>query len=253
MKLRKIAILLLVLITASLACSTNTGTDLLPTSASTNEDKLEFPTPVIATPTLNPYAGLGSEIEAQADGYTRYTDLELRYQVFFDSFWVVIPMDKELQAELYGAIEETVSEELQPLVETEEEETDIALMAFDKTLAFSTESTTSNIIVAYEEDASISQENMHAIVEENADMVPNEIRNAAVSGQAVRTNAKGIEYGYFVIRYPDSTFGYPCKQAMAIFKMDRGLVVLTFTSHDAMFASAEPFFMMVVDSYEKLN
>lgn len=255
MKHRKIALWLLVVLFASLACSTSLSQPATaPVTAPTTGEKLDFPTPVVVTNTPVPQIESPLYFERLEDGSTRVSNSELHYQVVFDGFWEVIPMDEQMQAVLMDAADEQLGEEFQQLIDISRQQTGMQFIAFDKDMTFSVDVLSiTNVSMIYYEDSTVSMFDMNYLLQENVNSLPSLIPDVVVSDTSVRTSAKGLEYGWLVMTHPATTFGYPAKQAVAMFKLGNGLITFTCSTHETMFPTAEQFFQMVVDSFEQVN
>lgn len=246
--------MLIILVLAG--CSFNIqemGLPFMPTSTNTL-----VPTPLpTATPTLLPKAPKTEGVlqtEILTDGSTRLTDTELGYTIVFPAQWLILGMDQDVQAQLAATFKDEIPENLQLSAQTLTSVAGTRAAALDYSRFFSdSEQVNTNIIVQYETDPTVLEEDFTNIVDETAAAIPTQLPSSNVIYQAVVTNSNGVEYGKLVLTHPEETFGVPLKQLIVFFKIGDGMVSLTGTALEEEYSRLEASFQRVVDSIDILD
>lgn len=257
MQLRKALYFVLVVAFVGLACGLNLLSEVdMPFTSTSTFTPLPTRTPTI-TPTYPPKIETSNEqyrVEVQENSTTTFTDRALGYRLEFSPEWLVIPITEETQNELYDVIGEELNPTLQALLDQTRQQAGIRVVALDYILRYSPdENSISNLTVIYQEDLASAAYDLDILLEANAMLVPTQVPDAAVTYQAIQTNPNGIEYAKLVVSHPASTFGVPLRQMAMMVKMDEGLLVITGSVQEDIYARVEPIFQKIFDSLEKIN
>lgn len=264
MKNRMILVCLLVIVAANLACSTGLNIfatptptptvtftpTLTPTATLTPTPTATFtPTP---TPTMTPTPVPESafRIDDLDDGTTLFVDYEVGYQMVFGSDWMVIPMEAGMQEELIASIQGELSEDLAAILEASAEELGIRFIAVDLTHTDFVENDMPNINAVYQEEPGIGWFGLDNIVTMQAELLPSMIPGIVIDSQEVIENPQGVEYGKIEMSYTDKDLGQNVRQMIVIMLFDDGLFGLTLSSNASSFATVEPAFQNILDSFE---
>lgn len=241
----------LLIILALAGCSFNLQEMNLPFMPTSTNTLVPPPLPT-ATPTLLPKAPKTEGViqtEIITDGLTRLTDTELGYTITFPAQWLILGMDQDVQAQLATTFADGIPENLLASAQSLANISGTRAAALDYSRFFSeAEGVNTNIIVRYEVNAKIQEEDFSAMLDETASVMPTRVPNASVIYQVVTTNANGVEYGKMVITHPEESFGLPLRQISVILRLEGGLLTITGTTPEEDYSRLETSFQRVVDS-----
>lgn len=207
-----------------------------------------------ATPTLLPKPPKTEGViqtEINEDGRTQLTDTELALTAVFPAQWLILGFDGDVQAQLDATFPNGTPEFLLSSAQAFASVPGLRVAAMDYESSFSdVEGVNTNIIMVFQADESVAEQEYDAMVNEAVAVMPTEVPNSDVIYQTVETNATGIEYGKVVVSHPAETFGLPMKQVIAFFKIGGGVLTVTGTALEEEYTTLEPFFQRVVNTIE---
>lgn len=207
-----------------------------------------------ATPTLLPKPSKNEGViqtEIIEGGRTQLKDTELGFTAVFPDQWLLLGFDGDVQAQLDATFPNGVPDFLLSSANAFASVPGLRVAAMDYQSSFTdVEGVNTNIIMVFQLDAGVAEEEYDAMVDEVAVSMPTQVPNSDVTYQAVATNANGIEYGKVVVSHPTESFGFPMKQIMAFFKIGGGVLTITGTAVEEDYARLEPSFQRVINSIE---
>ena len=209
------------------------------------------------TPTFPPKLESSSEeydLEILKNDFTVFTDKALGFRLTFPAEWLVVPLDEQLTADLFDAMEKDVPEELLDLLVTARQKAGIRVLALDYTMLYSPEpDNAANINVTYQKDLTVLDLEMQDLLDQSVEAMPTMIPEADVNYQTIQTNSHGVEYAKMIVNYPASAFGVPLRQVLVMVKLGDGVLVVTETVQEEMYTEAENSLQRVIDSLEILE
>lgn len=257
MQLRKALYFLLIIASVSLACGLNLLGDVqVPFITTSTFTPRPTRTPTV-TPTYPPKIETTNEqvqVEVQEDTTTVFTDNALGYRLVFQPEWLVVPVSEAEQNELLNAIGEDLTPEMQEMLAQTIRQAGIRMVALDYIRRYSPdESYTANFNLLYQQDLASIEYDIDILLEANVLTVPTLIPDSKVTYQAIETNPNGVEYGKMVVAHPASTFGVPLRQMAMMVKVGEGVLVITGSANEEMYATVESVFQEIFDSFEYTN